>query len=34
MGSFKGKDTYTKTKALADHRNLDLAVKRVIYRFD
>jgi hypothetical protein len=34
MGWFKGKEAYTKTKAFEDHRNIDLAVKRVIYRFD
>jgi hypothetical protein len=34
MGWFKGKKSYTKTKAFTDHRNLDLAVKRIIYKFD
>jgi hypothetical protein len=33
MGWFKGKEAYTKTKALKDHRNTDLAVKCVIYRY-
>jgi hypothetical protein len=33
-GWFKGSEAYTKTKAFEDHRNSDLAVKRVIYRFD
>jgi hypothetical protein len=33
-GWFKGSEAYTKTKAFEDHRNTDLAVKRVIYRFD
>jgi hypothetical protein len=32
-GWFKGKDVYTKTKAFKDHRNTDLVVKRVIYKF-
>jgi hypothetical protein len=30
---FKGKDAYTKTKAFEDHRNMDLAVKRIIFRY-
>jgi hypothetical protein len=34
MGWFKGKKSYTMTKAFTDHQNLDLAVKRIIYRFD
>jgi hypothetical protein len=33
-GWFKGSEAYTKTKAFEDHRNTDLAIKRVIYRFD
>jgi hypothetical protein len=33
MGWFKGKVAYTRTKAFEDHRNSDLAVKRVICRF-
>jgi hypothetical protein len=32
-GWFKGKEAYTKTKAFEDHRNTDLAIKRVIYRY-
>jgi hypothetical protein len=31
-GWFEGKESYSKTKAFADHRNSDQAVKRVIYR--
>jgi hypothetical protein len=31
---FKGNEAYTKTKAFEDHQNTDLAVKRVIYKFD
>jgi hypothetical protein len=34
LGWFRGNEAYTKTKAFKDHRNTDLAVKRVIYRFD
>jgi hypothetical protein len=34
LGWFRGNEAYTKTKAFEDHRNMDLAVKRVIYRFD
>ena len=34
MGWSKGKDAYTKTKAFEEHQNMDLAVKRIIYRFD
>ena len=34
MRWFKEKKSYTKTKAFIDHRNLDLAVKCIIYRFD
>jgi hypothetical protein len=33
MGWFKGKEAYTKTKAFEDHRNTDVAVKRVIFRY-
>jgi hypothetical protein len=33
-GWFRGNEAYMKTKAFEDHRNTDLAVKRVIYRFD
>jgi hypothetical protein len=31
---FKEKEAYTKTKAFEDHRNMDLAIKHVIYKFD
>ena len=34
MRWFKGKEAYIKTKAFEDHWNTDLAIKRVIYRFD
>jgi hypothetical protein len=34
MKWFKEKEAYMKTKAFEDHRNMDLAIKRVIYRFD
>jgi hypothetical protein len=34
MGWFKGKDSYTETKAFEDHQTMDLAMKLVIYRFD
>jgi hypothetical protein len=33
-GWFKGGEAFTKTKAFEDFRNSDLAVKRVIYRYD
>jgi hypothetical protein len=33
-GWFKGKDAYTKTKAFEDHPNSNLAIKRVIFRFE
>jgi hypothetical protein len=33
-GWFKENEAYTKTKAFEDHWNMDLVVKRVIYRFD
>jgi hypothetical protein len=34
MDWFKGKDSYSKTKAFADHRQMDLIVKRVIFRYE
>jgi hypothetical protein len=34
MGWFKEKDAYTRTKTFEEHRNMDLTVKRVIYKFD
>jgi hypothetical protein len=33
MGFFKGKDSYSKTKAFVDHKQMDLAVKRVVFRY-
>jgi hypothetical protein len=30
---FKSKDTFSKTVAFADHKNTNLAVKRVIFRY-
>jgi hypothetical protein len=33
MGWFKGKEAYTKTRAFEDHRNTDLAVKHVIFKY-
>jgi hypothetical protein len=34
IGFFKGKESYTKTKTFVDQRQIDLAVKRVIYRYE
>jgi hypothetical protein len=34
VGFFKGKESYTKTKAFVDQRLTDLAVKRVVYRYE
>jgi hypothetical protein len=34
VGFFKGKESYTKKKAFKDQKQTDLAVKRVVYRFD
>jgi hypothetical protein len=34
VGFFKGKESYTKTKAFVDQRLIDLAVKRVVYRYE
>jgi hypothetical protein len=34
IGFFKGKESYTKTKAFVDQRKTDLAVKRVVYRYE
>jgi hypothetical protein len=31
---FKGKDSYSKTKAFEDHMHTDLAVKHVIFRYE
>jgi hypothetical protein len=33
LGWFRGKDSYSKTKAFEEHWDTDLAVKRVIYRY-
>jgi hypothetical protein len=30
---FKGKDSYTKTKAFKEQRHTDLAIKRVVFRY-
>jgi hypothetical protein len=32
-GMFRGKDAYTKGKAFTGQRHTDLAVKRVVFRF-
>jgi hypothetical protein len=34
MGWFRKKDNYSKTKAFEDHRHTDLAVKRVVFRYE
>jgi hypothetical protein len=34
MGWFRGKEAYTKTKAFEDHRSTNLAIKRIIFRYD
>jgi hypothetical protein len=34
MEMFKGKDSYSKTKAFKDQRHIDLAVKRVVFRYE
>jgi hypothetical protein len=34
MGFFKRKESYSKTKAFLDQRQTDLAVKRVVYRYE
>ena len=33
IGFFRGKESYTKTKAFEDQKQTDLAVKRVVYRY-
>ena len=33
IGIFKGKDSYTKNKAFKVQRHIDLAIKRVIFRY-
>jgi hypothetical protein len=34
IGIFKGKEFYSKTKAFKDQRHTDLAVKRVVFRYE
>jgi hypothetical protein len=34
MGWFKGKNSYSKTKAFLEHRRTDLAIKRVVFRYE
>ena len=34
MGIFKGKEFYSKTKAFKDQRHMDLAVKRVVFKYE
>jgi hypothetical protein len=34
MGWFKRKDSYSKTKAFVEHRHTDLAIKRVVFRYE
>jgi hypothetical protein len=34
MGLFKGKDDHSKTKAFLEHTHTDLAVKRVVFRYE
>ena len=34
VGFFKGKESYTKKKAFKDHKQTDIAVKRVVYRYE
>jgi hypothetical protein len=34
MGIFKGKESYSKTKAFKDQRHTDLAVKRVVFKYE
>jgi hypothetical protein len=34
MGWFKGKESYSKTKAFKDHRYTDLAVKHVVFKYE
>jgi hypothetical protein len=33
-GFFKGKESYTKKKAFLDQKQTDLAVKRVVFRYE
>ena len=34
MGLFKGKDNYNKTKAFLEYKYTDLAIKRVVLRYE
>jgi hypothetical protein len=34
MGWFRGVDTYNKTKAFTEHRHTDLAVKRIVFKYE
>jgi hypothetical protein len=34
MGLFKRKDSYSKTKVFVEHMHTDLAVKRVVFRYE
>ena len=34
MGWFRGADSYSKLKAFTEHKHTDLAVKRVLFRYD
>jgi hypothetical protein len=34
MGIFKGKENYSKTKAFKDQRQIDLAVKRLVFMYE
>ena len=34
VGFFRGKESYTKTKAFVDQKQTDIAVKRVVYRYE
>jgi hypothetical protein len=34
MGWFKGKDSYSKTKAFLEHRHTNLTIKRVVFRYE
>jgi hypothetical protein len=31
---FRGKDAFSKTKSFKDHKQCDLAVRRVLFRYD
>ena len=34
VGFFRGKESYTKTKAFVDQRKTNIAVKQVVYRYE